>query len=257
MIANFHTHTPRCCHAAGTEEQYVRCALEAGLQKLGFSDHTPYPFPADHVSSFRMGMHELADYADSVRAVGKRFAGQMEIFLGVEAEFYPKFFKRLLPVLLDHGVEYMILGQHFLYNEVEGIGSIGPTADAALLRQYVDQTIEALYTGQFTYFAHPDLMHFVGEDAAYRQEIRRLCRAAKACGIPLEINLLGLSLGRHYPNRRFWEIAAEEGNAVILGCDAHRPESLVDPKPEEQARALAAGLGLELLEDVPLRRISG
>ena len=45
MIANLHTHTPRCRHASGTEEEYVRCALDAGLQTLGFSDHTPYPFP--------------------------------------------------------------------------------------------------------------------------------------------------------------------------------------------------------------------
>lgn len=256
MIANYHTHTPRCRHAAGTETEYARCAVEAGLQKLGFSDHTPYPFPQDHVSAFRMELRQLADYAAAVEDVRKGFAGQLEIFLGVEAEFYPQYFGELLPVLRDHGVQYMLLGQHFLYNEVEGIGSIGPTADAALLRQYCDQTIEALHTGLFTYFAHPDLMHFVGEDAVYRQEIRRLCRAAKACGIPLEINLLGAAQGRHYPNRRFWELAAEEGCQVVLGCDAHRPEALLDAAQERRARALAADLGLELLEDVPLKRIS-
>ena len=256
MIVNFHTHTPRCHHAEGTEMEYARCAVAAGLRKLGFSDHTPYPFPEDHVSVFRMDMGQLAEYAASVRSVQKEFAGQLEIFLGVEAEFYPKYFDRLLPVLQDQGVEYMILGQHFLYNEVEGIGSIGPTADGALLRQYCDQTIDALYTGLFTYFAHPDLMHFVGDPHTYRQEIRRLCRAAKACDIPLEINLLGLYLQRHYPSRRFWEIAAEEGCKVILGCDAHRPDAFLDPKPETAARKMVTELGLELLEDLPLRAIS-
>ena len=236
--------------------EYARCAVGAGLRKLGFSDHTPYPFPADHVSSFRMDLDQLPEYTAAVRAVQQEFAGRLEIFLGVEAEFYPKYFDRLLPVLQDQGVEYMILGQHFLYNEVEGIGSIGPTADAALLRQYCDQTIDAMYTGLFTYFAHPDLMHFVGESHTYRQEIQRLCRASKACGIPLEINLLGLYLGRHYPNRRFWEIAAEEGCQVILGCDAHRPVAFQDSKPEIAARKMVAELGLELLEDLPLRAIS-
>lgn len=256
MIANYHTHTPRCHHAAGTEMEYARCAAEAGLQKLGFSDHTPYPFPENHVSTFRMEMAQLAEYTASVRAVRAEYAGRMEIFLGVETEFYPKYFDRLLPVLQNQGVEYMILGQHFLYNEVEGIGSIGPTADDALLRQYCNQTIDALYTGLFTYFAHPDLMHFVGEPHIYRREIQRLCRAAKACDIPLEINLLGLYLGRHYPNRRFWEIAAEEDCKVILGCDAHRPDAFLDPKPEAEARKMVAELGLQLLEDIPLRGIS-
>ena len=256
MIANYHTHTPRCHHAAGTETEYARCAVEAGLKKLGFSDHTPYPFPQNHFSGFRMEMHELADYTTAVENVRKGFAGQLEVFLGVEAEYYPKYFEELLPILLDHGVQYMLLGQHYLYNETEGIGSIGPTADPALLRQYCNQTMDALYTGQFTYFAHPDLMHFVGDDTIYRREILRLCRAAKQCQIPLEINLLGFASGRHYPNRRFWELAAEEGCQVVLGCDAHRPEALLDIEQERKARALAADLGLELLEDIPLKRIS-
>lgn len=256
MIANYHTHTPRCHHATGVETEYARCAVAAGLKKLGFSDHTPYPFPKEHVSGFRMGLEELADYAAAVRAVQQYYDGQLEIFLGVEAEYYPKYFEELLPILLDHGVEYMLLGQHFLYNETEGIGSIGPTADPALLRQYCNQTIDAMYTGQFTYFAHPDLMHFVGDDAIYRREILRLCRTAKQCRIPLEINLLGLAGGRHYPNRRFWELAAEEGCPVVLGCDAHRPDALLDAAQERRARELVCSLGLELLEDIPLKRIS-
>jgi hypothetical protein len=97
-----------------------------------------------------------------------------------------------------------------------------------LLKQYCDQTIEALYTGLFTYFAHPDIMHFVGEEAIYRQQMRRICRAAKECQVPLEINLLGLYLQRQYPNPIFWELAAEEGCKVVLGVDAHKPEFLLD-----------------------------
>lgn len=45
MIANYHTHTPRCNHAVGSEEEYVQQALKAGIKILGFSDHTPYLFP--------------------------------------------------------------------------------------------------------------------------------------------------------------------------------------------------------------------
>ena len=255
MIANYHTHTPRCGHAAGAEEAYIRCALEAGLQTLGFSDHTPYPFPPGHVSGFRMGLDDLADYAATVTALRSRYAGQIQIPLGVEAEFYPKFFPELVSILRDHGIEYMLLGQHFLYNEVEGIGSMGPTADPARLTQYCDQTIEAMHTGLFTYFAHPDLMNFVGDAGEYRRQIRRLCRAAKECGVPLEINLLGLREGRHYPNPRFWEAAAEENCAVILGTDAHRPESLLDRQAIQTAETLIAHLGLQKLTTLPLRKI--
>ena len=44
MIANYHTHTPRCNHAEGAERDYIERALEGGFRELGFSDHTPYLF---------------------------------------------------------------------------------------------------------------------------------------------------------------------------------------------------------------------
>ena len=85
--------------------------------------------------------------------------------------------------------------------------------------------------------------------------MRRLCRAAKDGGVPLEINLLGIREGRSYPDERFWRIAAEEGNAVVIGCDAHRPEHLLDRESEEKAFALAERLGLRLTDRVLLREI--
>ena len=48
MKANYHTHTWRCNHASGNERQYVENAIKAGLEVLGFADHTPYPFPAGY-----------------------------------------------------------------------------------------------------------------------------------------------------------------------------------------------------------------
>lgn len=253
MIANYHTHTPRCNHAIGSEEEYIRCALDAGLHTLGFSDHTPYPFPSGHRSSFRMGLAALSEYVDSIAALRKAYAGQIEIPIGVEAEFYPKYFPEMVSILRDHGIEYMLLGQHFLFNETEGIGSMGPTADESLLRQYCDQTIEAMHSGLFTYFAHPDLMNFVGDEKVYRSEIRRLCRAAKECGVPLEINLLGYREGRHYPGIRFWEVAAEENCPVILGVDAHQPHNFQHTQSIQAAEDMIAHLGLQKLDAIPLR----
>ena len=254
MLHNYHTHTPRCNHARGTEEEYVRAALEAGLQTLGFSDHTPYPFPKGYTSTFRMGVAELPDYANSVRAVQKQFAGQIDIRLGVEAEFYPAYFADLLHLLQDHGVEYMILGQHMVGNEI-GEHYLGAPADATVLERYCDQCIEAIHTGLFTYFAHPDLVHFIGDFKTYRAQMRRICQAANACGLPLEYNLLGLQGNRHYPNPIFWEIAAEENCAVILGRDAHDPQHLLDTATEEKALAHLAALQLPVLENITIRAL--
>ena len=85
--------------------------------------------------------------------------------------------------------------------------------------------------------------------------MRRLCRAAIETGTPLEINLLGIREGRHYPVERFWQIAAEEGNAVILGFDAHAPKHLSDAASEQAGLALARSCGIEPIDTLAIRRI--
>ena len=41
MIANYHTHTYRCCHAEGDVRDYVEEAVNRGLSILGISVHRP------------------------------------------------------------------------------------------------------------------------------------------------------------------------------------------------------------------------
>ena len=257
MIANYHTHTPRCGHAVGTEREYAEAALRAGMKTLGFSDHTPYRYPDGGTGSRRVRMtpEQLPGYAAAVRALAQEYRGSLEILLGLEVEYYPFYFSRLLELLRQNKVEYILLGQHFLGNEI-GERYCGKTVgDEQMLTRYVDQTIEALQTRLFSCFAHPDLLGYEGDARVYERQMRRLCRAARETDTPLEINLLGIREGRNYPDERFWKIAAEEGNPVVLGFDAHAPEHLLDAASEQAGLALARRCGLRLLDMLPIRRI--
>ena len=60
---NYHTHTRRCGHAVGTEEEYVVNAIKAGIKILGFSDHAPYKEPNP---SERMNYNQYGDYVASI-----------------------------------------------------------------------------------------------------------------------------------------------------------------------------------------------
>lgn len=255
MIANYHAHTWRCNHAVGREEDYVQAAIGRGLKIFGFSDHTPYPFPWYYYSWFRMMTGELGDYTATIWDLKQRYRDSLEIHIGLEAEYYPGYFPELVALLRDHPVEYLILGQHFLDNEMGAHGSSMPTGNPELLTKYCRQTMDAMHTGLYTYFAHPDIFNFTGDRRLYQEQIRRLCREARSCGIPLEMNLLGMEKGKHYPNRTFWEIAAEEGCQAVLGCDTHDSKALADTRSEENALAMVRALGMELLETVPLRPI--
>ena len=250
MKENYHTHTWRCKHAAGTEKEYIEEAIRGGIKVLGFSDHSPMPFPGEYRSGFRMGMDELQDYCDTLQALKKEYEREIEIHIGLEAEYYPQLFDGLLDFLKDYPIEYLILGQHCLDNEYEGkgVGSATPTDDSGILKKYVDQTCEGMRTGHFLYLAHPDLVCFTGDSAIYRREMRRICCVAKEMGLPLEINLQGMYLKRHYPTPEFWKIAGEEGNDVVLGIDCHYVDMMNLPDTEQEARKLARKCGLRIVD---------
>ena len=255
MRANYHTHTWRCNHATGTEEEYVKSAVEQGFEILGFSDHTPQFFREGYTSKIRMDTQELPNYCRIIRDLRDRYCDQIRIHVGLEVEYYPAIFSDLVSAVRDQGVEYLLLGQHFIGNEQDQPYSGAPTGEETVLRQYCNQSMDAMQTGLFTYFAHPDLLRFEGDDAVYRQYMRRLCQEAKSCDLPLEMNLLGLWSGRNYPDARFWELAAEEGCKVVLGWDAHAPEQLLKPEAEKRLREEVKRLGLNLLDTVTLRSI--
>ena len=253
MIANYHTHTARCHHAVGTEEEYVREAIDRGLKILGFTDHTPQWFPGDYYSHMRMRPEELPDYVNTVNRLKETYKKDIEIHLGMEVEYYPAIFPELVSHLKDSGIEYIILGQHWCKNEMGEPYNGNVTSDPARLVQYCDQVIEAMETGLFTYFAHPDLLHFVGDEALYDTQFLRICQASRETNTPLEINLLGMRDNRWYPRDRFFPLAAEAGCSVILGCDTHKPQDITDPDSEAKAIKLVEQYGLNLLTTIPLK----
>ena len=46
---NFHTHTYRCGHANGSEEDMVCAAIKMGIEELGISEHVPLPHYRQHL----------------------------------------------------------------------------------------------------------------------------------------------------------------------------------------------------------------
>ncbi len=254
MKTNYHSHTYRCRHAEPNERAYVECALHEGFSIMGFTDHVPQPFRGSYYSNMRMRPDQTEDYMATLTALKQEYRGEIDIHIGFEAEYYPALFGDLLRMLEPFDYEYLILGQHFLGNEQgEPYGGQPYDAEATLWR-YVNQCTEALETGAFSCFAHPDITHFTGSETAYRAAMRTLCRNAKACGVPLEFNLLGYATGRHYPTSAFWEEAAVVGNKVIIGWDAHAVAWVAQPALEQKAAAYLDSLGMHRIETLTLIR---
>lgn len=253
ITTNFHSHTWRCGHAWGTEREYVETAIAAGFKVWGFSDHTPIPgYSPERSAGMRMTMDELDGYAGTVRALGREYKDKLDIHTGLEAEYDSEWFGELAERAGKAGVEYLILGQHFITG---GVYSGAATDDPAKLRDYCRRVMEGMETGLFSLVAHPDLFNFTGDPAVYEAESLKLCRRALELNVPLELNLLGLATGRHYPNPSFWRAAAQVGNQVVLSLDAHAIEHICNREAEKSAFELIHNLGLHVTDMIDMTRL--
>ena len=230
MLANYHTHTVRCGHAEGSEREYIEAAISEGFKILGFSDHTPQPYPEGFKSHIRMDMSELDNYTETLVKLRDEYKDQIQILIGYEVEYTRKYFEPLLKELRKFPLDYIIQGQHFVEDEVDGFYVGSKTDSEERLKAYVDYTIEGMKTGLFTYLAHPDLINFTGDDDTYKRHMSKIVEASIDLNIPLEVNIYGFVDGRWYPCDRFFKMASEYKPRFIIGCDAHTPKIVRQPE---------------------------
>jgi histidinol-phosphatase (PHP family) len=202
-----------------------------------------------------MKPEQLPGYVETVLKLREEYKGKIEIPLGLELEYYPKFLPQLLPVLRDMPLDYLILGQHFIENEIERRYSGVTTDDESYLETYVNQTCEAMRTGLFTYFAHPDLVNYNGDEKIFNKHYGRLIGCAVDCKVPLEINLLGVRVNRFYPHEAFFRLCGEIGAEVCIGCDAHSADVACDTPSFLKAMEMADRWNLRVNHNPTLREV--
>lgn len=255
MKYNYHTHTARCNHAGGTDAQYAAAAYASGITELGFADHVPQPgFEGVFESWFRMKPCETAEYFSSIRSLKTQYEGKMNILAGFEVEYYPAHFEAMLDHLRPFNPDYLILGQHFTNNEYDGVYLGDPGCTEENMWKYVEQVKEAIKTGIFSYIAHPDLPNVTCSDDAIRKAAREICAAAMEEGIPVECNLLGIMGKRWYPKKVFFEEAGKMGCPVVLGLDAHLPDSFICEEHEANALKMLSECKVTPIEKLNVRR---
>lgn len=230
MKYNYHTHTSRCFHAKGSDEEYVIAAIEAGFDEIGFADHTAWNYKG-FISHMRMHEIELKEYCDSVKNLRRKYKDKISVKLGLECEYFPQHLEWLKNEIEKQEIDYIILGHHFSGNEQTGAynGAISTPED---IYAYRDDVLKAMETGLFSYVAHPDL--FMKGYAEFDNHCEKVSRDIIAKAIetdtPLEFNLLGVKYSLNdgkpgYPHPKFWEIAGDMKPKTVVGIDAHYPDA--------------------------------
>lgn len=258
MLSNFHTHTQRCLHAYGYEEDYIESAVNCGLKLLGFSDHGPFP---DYDFGNRMSYNELKIYLDETDRLKEQYKDKITVFKGVEIEYHPKYKAYYKMLLEDMKLDYLLLGEH-MYTESSGeIKNIFFAHSTEDYLNYAHCVCQAMETGFFAVVAHPDIM-FVN-DFEWDNNCEKACRLISECAsandIILEFNANGLrknkildcngDLRYQYPHKKFWEIAKNENVKVVVGSDCHSPQQIYDDYMKK-AMETAKKLGLKLVDNI-------
>lgn len=246
---NYHSHTKRCGHATGEDEEYVIEAIKNGYRKIGFSDHAPYK--NGYQATERMHDYELKEYIESVRYLQDKYKNQIKINMGLEIEYYEKQIDELRHY--KEIMDYLIIGQHspalFAIDYYRNI-----TNEEVLC--YASAIEKACEEGLPDIIAHPDLFMFEKDtwSEACEKAAHIICASAEKHHIPLEVNLNGLKYGKKqigkeyrytYPYRQFWLIAQNYKVDVIYGLDAHIPEKYGHKKCFDIVKD-------EILYDIPL-----
>lgn len=258
FIANYHTHTKRCGHAVGEDEDYVLEALGHGLRYLGFSDHAMLPGFSEPYK--RADYNQFDDYVSSIKSLKEHYKDRIAIYVGFEAESFPCYYSFYKELLEDGVLDYMILGNHMAIDDNHNIlCHFSRITSASQLYLYKDLAIKAITSGMFKIFAHPDyFMAGIREfDSDCKKVSKELIETCIAYDVPLEINLAGIRNGEKqigskkrwlYPTESFFRLVGKYHAKCIFGDDAHAPEQIGDDTARFEAVQFAKKFDLSLID---------
>jgi len=233
---NLHTHTTYC-DGELSPEKMLKAALDKGLTSVGFSEHSYVPFDIH----YSMDVDQTQNYINEINALKEKYDGIIEVFLGIEQDYYAQF--------VPEGLDYKIGALHYIC-----VGGEYSSVDAGTSQQQF--LVDKLFGGDFYSFAedyyrvfsniakktnadiigHFDLVTKYNIDGSFFDEMHpRYLDAAlgamdeilKDCNL-FEVNTGAMfRLGKTvpYPSPYLLKQLNSRGGEVILSSDTHDPSS--------------------------------
>ena len=236
--ANYHTHTT-FCDGENTPEEMVQEALRLGCWGIGFSGHSYTPFD----ESCCMSREGTKEYKACIRALQKKYAGKIDIALGVEQDYYSE------EPTIDY--DYIIGAVHYVKKGREYL-----PVDESAEKQI--EIVDKYYNGDFYGFVedyyrnvadlynktgcdivgHFDLITKYNEGCAlfdtahprYRDAAEWALEELTMSPVIFEINTGAMARGcrtEPYPEKRIIGMLLRCGIMVMKNSDAHCKEDLM------------------------------
>ncbi len=230
LLYESHCHTPLCKHAFGEPDEYAAAALERGLKGITFTCHCP--LPDGFSANVRMAPDQFDDYVAMILATRDRFAGRLDVRLGLESDYYPGVEPWLQELHARVPLSHVLGSIHYQVHDYRRRFYTGDVFSYQEL--YFEHLALSAESGLFDTLAHPDLIK--NESPAdwdferLRPVIARALDRIAATGVAMELNTSGVekALPEMNPSPSMLAMMHERGIPVVIGADAHVPERVGD-----------------------------
>ncbi len=233
ILQNLHTHS---VYADGkdTLAEMARAAFEDGLASLGFSEHGITDFDPE----YSMSIQSAPRYAVEVAQIKKEYLGKMEIFCGVEQDYYS--------IEPNFVCDYRIGSVHYIKKDGEYVIVDGGSAEKLLLRidkywsgdrmamceEYYEMVSRLPAVTKCDIIGHIDVITklnelaglFDTENARYKEAAYSAVDALCKADMIFEINTGAMARGVRktpYPAPDILSRIKEKGGRILFNSDCH------------------------------------
>ena len=232
--SDLHTHT-KFSDGAHTIEEMVRAAIQKNLVSIGISDHSYTDFD----QRYCIKQEALADYRGEIRRVREKYAGQIEVYVGLEYDGY---------TVLENRADYdYLIGDCHYVKTFDGYHSVDHAKDEqwaaietyfggdaiAYSKAYFETYVDCTARNRPDILGHFDLaakFGFVDEENPVYQRMALEALLASLEVTPIvELNTGAISRKVRttpYPAAFLLPELRAHGGKVILSSDAHRTENI-------------------------------
>jgi histidinol-phosphatase (PHP family) len=235
ITTDYHTHNSRCGHAQGQIEEYVKAALAKGFTEIGISDHAPIYWMGgnDPIPTIAMAKDELNGYVNEVLALKAKYAGQIEVRLGLESDYVEDMEPFYAEVLARYPFDYVIGSVHFClgHNIYDPRHWQDVSDPMTVYVEYYRLVEKSARSGLFNIIAHPTGVTAYAPrpiPVAIEPLQDALLLVMRESGVTLEVNTSGYRKAgsEPFPTVRMITQAHELGIPLTFSSDAHAPDQV-------------------------------
>ena len=234
-----HVHTKLCHHARGGMEEYVLAAINRGLRKLIFLEHLEVGI--NYFESTWLTEDDFVFYHEEGRRLQDKYHDSLEIGLGVEVGYNPRFLEEILRRLNLHSWDRIGISYHFMDTGSEHLNLVSSkqvNIDALdkfgvdkVVTRYYQELLNAVENLPGHVLCHIDavMRHHpnVIITPEHNELINDLLDAVARNNMSLEVNTSGYRIkDEPYPSIDILRKALKKNIPLVAGSDAHHPEDV-------------------------------